>query len=117
MNNLMDLETQLNEMIQRGEMIPAVERFYAEDCLFQEGNQTPRRGGKQGQVQYLSDFFKTVKAVKGIRLHTQAVGDQATLSEWTFDLETTNGPILWNEVLRRQWRDGKVVSERFYTAG
>jgi hypothetical protein len=34
----------------------------------------------------------------------------------TFNLTTNNGPILWNEVLRRRWQNGKVVSERYYTA-
>ena len=27
-----------------------------------------------------------------------------------------DGPIVWNEILRREWRDGKVVSERYYKA-
>jgi len=38
------------------------------------------------------------------------------MSETTFNLTTNNGPNLWNEVLRRRWRSGKVVSERYYTA-
>ena len=31
-------------------------------------------------------------------------------------MEGPDGPIVWNEILRRVWKDGKVVSERFYTA-
>ena len=38
------------------------------------------------------------------------------MSEWTFGLMTNNGPRLWNEVPRRRWQNGKVVSERYYTA-
>ncbi len=39
------------------------------------------------------------------------------MSEYTFDLTKTDGtPILWNEVLRREWRDGLVINERYYTA-
>lgn len=116
MQDLKSLETELNALIQKGEMIPATEQFYADDCVYQEGNQAPRTGGKKGHVEYLTNFFKTVTAVNAIKLHSQAVGVGVTISEWTFDLQTTNGPVLWNEVLRRRWENGKVVSERFYTA-
>lgn len=116
MTDLTNLETQLNALIQKGEMIAATQQFYADDCTYQEGNQPPRAGGKAAHVEYLTNFFKTVTSVNRITLHAQAVGANVTLSEWTFDLATTNGPILWNEVLRRQWKDGKVISERFYTS-
>ena len=116
MQDLTTLETQLNALIKKGEMIPATEQFYADNCTYQEGNQPPRTGGKKGHIDYLSAFFKTVTAVNGITLHSQTIGEGVTMSEWTFDLATQNGPVLWNEVLRRRWKNGKVVAERFYTA-
>jgi len=116
MNDLMTLEMKLNALIVKGEMVEAVEQYHAEDCCYQEGNQPPRRGGKAGQKEYLTNFFKTVKSVNALKLHSEAVGDGVTMSEWTFDLTTANGSILWNEVHRRLWQDGKVVSERYYTA-
>ena len=116
MEDLKTLETTLNAMIAKGEMVQATEQFYAEDCIWQEGNLAPRTGGRQGHIEYLVAIFKTVKTVNGLTLHSQAIGDGVTLSEWTFDLSTENGPVLWNEVLRRRWLNGKVVSERFYTA-
>lgn len=116
MQDLTNLETSLNAMIAKGEMVEATEKFYADDCVYQEGNQQPRAGGKEGHKKYLSDFFKTVTKVNGLTLRSQTIGDGVTMSEWTFDLATTNGPILWNEVLRRRWENGKVVNERFYTA-
>ncbi|MEZ5356275.1 MAG: hypothetical protein R2762_26875 [Bryobacteraceae bacterium] len=115
-HNLESLETQCNALIAKGEMIAATQQFYAGNCVYQEGNQPPRAGGNQGQVTYLTDFFKTVTAVNAIKLHSQAIGDGVTISEWTFDLSTANGPVLWNEVLRRRWENGRIVSERFYTA-
>lgn len=116
MQNVETLETQLNALIAKGEMVQATEQFYADNCSYQEGNKAPRTGGKKGHVEYLSAFFQTVTAVNAITLHSQTFGDGVTMSEWTFDLSTTNGPVLWNEVLRRRWENGKVVSERFYTA-
>jgi hypothetical protein len=116
MQDLKTLETALNALAQKGDMATAVNQFYADDCSFQEGNQPARTGGKAGHLTYLADFFATVTKVNTIQLHGQAVGEGITISEWTFDMASTNGPVLWNEIIRRQWRDGKVVSERYYTA-
>lgn len=116
MEDLRTLVKNLDAMIAKGEMVEATEQFYADDCVYQEGNTPPRAGGKKGHKEYLSAFFKTVKSVNALSLHSQTVGDGVTMSEWTFDLATDKGPILWNEVLRRRWQNGKVVSERFYTA-
>ena len=116
MQDLKTLETSVNALAQKGDMAAALNQFYADDCSFQEGNQPARTGGRAAQLTYLADFFATVTKVNAIQLHGQAVGEGATISEWTIDLATTKGPILWNEIMRRQWRDGKVVSERYYTA-
>lgn len=105
----------LNAMTAAGKILDALEAFYADDCTFQEGNQTPRKGRK-AQHDHLSAFFKTLKAFNGATLRSAGVGDDVTLNEWTFDMVGPNGPILWNEILVRRWRDGKVVSERYYTA-
>lgn len=116
MEDLKTLETKLNALIAKGDMIEAVGQYHAADCIYQEGTQPPRSGGKKGQKDYLSAFFKTVKAVNALTLHGQSIGDGITMSEWTFDLTTDSGPVLWNEVHRRRWQNGKVISERYYTA-
>jgi len=115
MNKIAELDSRLNQVTAAGKILDALEEFYADDCIFQEGNQDPRLG-KKAQRQHLESFFKTLKAFNGATLHSEAVGDGVTLSEWTFDMVGPDGPLVWNEILRRQWRDGKVVSERYYTA-
>jgi hypothetical protein len=58
--------------------------------------------------------------VNTLTRQVQSIGGGTTMSEWTFNLTTNNGPRLWNEVLRRRWQNrwqnGEVVSERYYTA-
>lgn len=116
MSNLKQIDDELNEMTRSGQILDALERFYAQDCTFQEGNQEPRIGRK-AQHDHLSGFSSTLKEFKGATLHSQGVGEEHTLTEWTFDMVGPDGPIVWNEILRREWQDGKVVSERYYTAG
>lgn len=109
------IDSKLNEAVKQGKMLEALDEFYDENCTFQEGNDTPRTG-RQVQHDHLSGFFATLKAFNGATLHSQGVGEDTTLTEWTFDMEGPDGQIVWNEILRRQWKNGRVVSERFYTA-
>ncbi len=110
------LDNQLNEMTAKGKILDALEQYYAESCTFQEGNEPPRVG-REAQHNHLSGFFKTLKSFNGAMLHSQGIGNNVSITEWTFDMTGPDGPILWNEVLVRNWKDGKVVTERFYTAG
>ena len=113
--NIKELDDQLNALNAAGKILDGLDQFYAEDCTFQEGNGDLIEG-RATQHARLSTMFATLKAFNGATLRSQGVGDNVTLTEWTFDMVGPDGPILWNEVLRRQWKDGKVVSERFYQA-
>jgi len=115
MSDIRTLDTKLNEMTHQGKSLDALEKFYDADCTFQEGNQ-PARKGRAAQHAHLSGFFKTLKSFNRATLHAQAVGDDVLIAERTFDMTGPEGPILWNEILSRRWRNGKVISERYYTA-
>ncbi len=115
-DRLDELESELNAMTARGEMLDALDRFYAPDCTFQEGDGS-RRETRQAQRDHLAAFFATLKGLNGATLHAASVGPDVSMSEWTFDMTGGDGSsIVWNEVLVRRWRNGKVVSERFYQA-
>ncbi len=114
--NLEHLETSLNAETQSGNILGALEKFYADHCTFEEGDGS-RREDRAAQHAHLSAFFATLEGFNGATLHGQAVGDDITISEWTFDMTGPGGTsIVWNEVLVRRWRHSKVVSERFYQA-
>lgn len=111
-----ELERALNEMTANGRILDALAAFYAEDCVFEEGDGA-RRIGREAQHAHLSNFFAGLKGLDSATLHAQAVGEGVTLSEWTFAMTASDGtPIVWNEVLVRRWRGNRVVAERFYQA-
>jgi hypothetical protein len=116
MTDLLELETRLNTMIASGKVLEALTEFFSDDAVFQEGTAKPRVGKKANQ-EFLSGFLKSLKAFNGAKLHSQSVGKDISFSEWTFDMVGADGPIVWNEVFKREWKNGKVVSERYYNAG
>lgn len=113
MPELRQIDSELNEMTRSGRILDALTQFYDEACTFQEGNEPPRVG-RQSQHDHLSRFFSSLKEFKGATLHSQGIGGDVTLTEWTFEMVGSDGPIVWNEILRREWSDGKVVSEPYY---
>jgi ketosteroid isomerase-like protein len=110
------LDSNLNALNREGKIIEGLDAFYADDCTFAEGNEEPIVG-KATQRERLSKMFASLEGFNGATLHSQAIGDGVSLSEWTFDMTGGDGSaIIWNEVLVRHWIDGKVVRERFYQA-
>ena len=75
MNNLKQIDSELNEMTSAGQILEALDRFYAEDCTFQEGNKEPLVGRKAHR-DHLTEFFASLKEFKGATLHSQGVGTQ-----------------------------------------
>ena len=107
----------LDNLVLEGKILDAVEAFFHSDVITLEGDGTETRG-RNVKIEKLQEFFAGIGSVNAITLHSQAVGDDVSMSEYTFDLTQTDGsPILWNEVLRRKWQDGLVIDERYYTAG
>ena len=111
---LLSHDTALNTLVRKGQILEGLAEHFAEDCTFQEGNDEVIRG-RATQSKRLEEMFAGLKSFDGATLHCQALGEGVTLTEWTFNMTAGNGdPIVWNEVLSRQWVDGKVVRERYY---
>lgn len=110
------LEAACAAMVQKGDILGSLDKFFADDCVFQEGNAEPRRG-KAAERAHLESFFATLEQFNSATLHGTGVGPDVTYSEWTFDMTTKDGEhVVWNEVLAHRWKAGKIVSERYYQA-
>lgn len=118
MENLQKKVEALDQQILAGDILGAVETYFHPDVETQEGNAEAVTIGKAAKKDQLQAFFADIVQVNAIQLHSYAVGDGVTMSEFTFDLTRADSSrILWNEALRRPWKDGLVISERYYIAG
>ncbi len=104
----------LNARIQAGDVLGALGEYYCENVHMQEGVGEATQGRAENKAR-LESFLGSLSKFNSATLHSAAVGDGVSLSEWTFDMVGGDGqPIVWNEVIRRQWKDGVVVHERYY---
>lgn len=118
-SNLAKRDNELNNRIAAGDVLGALQEFYSDDVVMQEGSSNEPTVGKKANHDRLEGFLSGLKQFNGATLHSSAAGDGVTMSEWTFDMVGGDGtPIIWNEVIRRRWSNGVVVDERYYnTAG
>ena len=112
--SLADLDKQINDAILAGKSMETFESHYADDLVMQENSEEPTVG-KDANREREQAFAANIEEFHGAQLHAATVGDDVSMSEWTFDFTLKGmGRVTFNEVIRRQWRDGKVVNERYY---
>ncbi len=108
------LEKDLNQMILSGQIMPAFEKYYAEDVVMQENNEAPRVG-KEVNRKAEQDFMASVEQFHGVKMLGSAVEGDRSYSEWELDLTFKGGHrAKMSQTAARQWKDGHVAHERFY---
>ena len=104
----------LNELILSGKAMEGFEAYYADDVEMQENAEAPRRG-KDLNRQFELNFFSSIESFHGAEVRAQAVSGDVSFSEWMMDVTFKGGQrVKLEQVAVRRWRDGKIVSERFY---
>ena len=112
--SIQELEDALNQELRRGNIVDGFERFYSDDVTMQENALTPCCG-KSANRERVRQWADTVAELHAARLIGSAVSGDRGYSEWEYDVTYKNGKRhQMNEVAVRQWRNGKVVFERFY---
>ena len=106
----------LNRMVLEGKALEAFEKYYADDCVMQEGAQAPWVG-KQLNHEREVDFFSKITEFRGAEVKSVSVGEDTTAVEWHFDYTHAEwGDVKYDQVAVQRWEDGKIVHERFYRA-
>jgi SnoaL-like domain len=102
----------LIELVERGEYLEAIEKFYAPGGSMQENLGAPRVG-LQALLENERNALKRSQIV--LRSHTVVVdGDRAAIN-WIFEITERSGKQwLLDEIAFQEWQDGKIIRERFY---
>jgi len=112
--NVKTLDDQLNQQIQSGAILEALERFYADEVVMQENTDAPKVG-KDACRQAERAFLDAVEHFHSAKLLGSAVNGDTSYSEWEFDATYKGaGRVKLTQVAARRWKDGQIVHERFY---
>lgn len=104
----------LNQMILAGQILEAFDQFYADDVVMQENHEAPRVG-KPANRRHEEEFVNSLAAVHAGKVNHVIEGPGISVVDWFFDFEFKNGHRqAARQVAVQEWRDGKIVRERFY---
>ena len=104
-------------LLAEGKFIDAMSNYLADDVHLFEGN-NPAKVGKDYCIALEEDLLATVTEFIGYKvLSGPAVKGDTTFYEAVMEFVTDDGTHnKFEQAVRSQWKDGKIVSERYYHA-
>ncbi len=102
--------------IQSGRLHDAMLEFYADDVAMQENNNPPTVG-LPANVEREEQFVASIKEWKSLNVETVAVDARRNRTVIQSAMEFVNQQdqiFRLDQVAVQQWRDGKIVFEKFY---
>lgn len=104
----------LTKMVLSGQGMEAFEKYYADDVEMQE-NESPPRKGKEANRKFEQEWMESIKEFHGAEVKAVAVEGDTAIIEWFMDFTLKDGKRKkMSEVAVQQWKDGKIVREKFY---
>ena len=101
---------------EQGKFLEAIQEFYAENATMQENSQPPR----VGLAALLENERRVLASLKEIRVNRAdsflVDGDRAAINWVYLFIDTRGREIRRNEVAYQVWKDGRIISERFFYA-
>lgn len=116
---LLERAADLQQKAAGPEMLDVIDTYYADDVTIVEATGETFRG-KETQKGRCLEWLNTVDEVHGgevtsIAAHETAPGTGVVFAETAADITFKGaGRMAVEEVAVQQWKDGKVVHERFY---
>ena len=105
---------ELLDYVRNGRIMDAMKEFYADDVVMEE----PAYGktvGLAANLEREQKFVDSVKEFKGFRADNVAAGDDVSFYENVMDWVDVDGnDVHVEQISVAEWKDGKIVHERFY---
>lgn len=119
MATLMENVRAFCELLERGQPLQAIERFYAEEvCVFE--NRELSRAGRLQCLDHQRQALARLREAPRFKLHRYAVNEatQVAFLEYTLRFVTSSGrPMRIEEVSVQSWNGDHISNERFYYEG
>lgn len=116
MTSITDRVESLKSHIEGGKILEAIDEFYDDDVEMRENNEPPTTG-RAANRERESQFMAGVKEWHRTDWHATAVNEDEGVSflEYGFEFTSTDDQLVtYEQVAVQRWKDGKIVSERFY---
>ena len=114
MSKLLEKITDLNDLVLQGKAVEAFEKYYDEDVVMQENESEPTIGKTANRIRE-EDFFNNITEFRKTQPLKVTLGENTTMVEWHYDYTHKEWGIRnYTQVSVQEWRNGKIVKEKFY---
>ncbi len=114
METLLERISSLNDLILQGKGMDAFEKYYHKDVIMQENNKPPTKG-KIDNRKREQEFFNSITEFRFAKPLKTTIGEGITMVEWHFDYTHKDLGIKNHmQISVQEWKEGKIINEKFY---
>lgn len=108
----------LLEMAHEGKILEAIDKYYHDDLVTQEGvNGKPLEGGKKAYLEGYKTFLDNMTRVTTFKGTPGATGIGVSSIQWELDFDNKLpewGTVNFKEIAVQEWKDGKIYRETYF---
>lgn len=108
--------TDLYNLIEAGQTMEALEKYYHDDVVIIDGTEAPRHG-KAAQRKAMQEWYGMVKEFHGSGVKSITANEETgvtSVESWTEITFQDGKRVKMEEVGVQQWKGDQIVHERFY---
>lgn len=114
MSELLEKISDLNDLVLQGKGMEAFEKYYHDQVVMQENEAEPTVG-KDANCKREEEFCSNISEFRGAKPLKVAIGQDLTMVEWQYDYTHKFwGVRNYSQVSVQEWKDGKIIKEKFY---
>lgn len=104
----------LNNLVMSGRLLDAFEKYYHDEVVMQENDNPPVIGKTHNRNRELL-FVQNVEEFRSASVESIAISDDTSFVLWNYDYTHREwGLRKYNQVSVQNWKDGKIIWERFF---
>ena len=104
------------DLLSKGQMMDAFEKYYSDDVVMQENNEEPRVG-KETNRKFELDYLSSIEEMHGAEVKNVAINSEKGVVFIQSFIDATYkefGRMQMEEVQVQTWKDGMIVNEKFF---
>src|SRR4026207_734607 len=114
MSALLEKIDDLNQLVAKGKVLEAFEKYYHDDVIMQE-NENPPTIGKAANLQREKEFYSSLTEFRNAKPLKITVGENTSMVQWHFDYTHKDwGVRNYKQVSVQDWKDGRIIKEQFF---
>ena len=101
-------------LVEAGDFVGAIERYYAPEASMQENNEAPRVG-RDVLVAHEKQVLKAYPTVTARRLSPVQINGDEVAIRWRFEMTSATGATrVLEEIAWQRWQSDRIVAEQFF---